>query len=117
MALKDTIEKLKGMDGVNEAEIAELTALMDVPKKDEKSEKELKEAKAAQARILEEKKKLQEKIAEQESAMEELKNGGLSESDKTQKEMEKLLKAKEKTGQTLPQLVRPVLVVHLDQQI
>jgi hypothetical protein len=50
---------------------------------------------------LEEKKKLQEKLAEQEASLEALKTGGLSEIEKATKEVEKATKAREKLEQEL----------------
>ena len=98
MSVKDIIEKLKAMDGIDEALIEELKGLDKKPETDgnKKLEKELKDAKAAQARILEEKKKLAEKTSELETTIEDLKSGGLSEVEKTQKELDKIVKIKEK---------------------
>lgn len=99
MSIKEILKKIEGVEGIEESDIEELKGL-DKPKTEtkdkDKVEKDLKEAKAAQARILEEKKALQAKTAELESQIEDLKSGGLSEVEKTQKELDKSKKAQEK---------------------
>jgi len=99
MAIKDILKKLEGVDGIEASDIEELKAL-DKPSDD----KSLKDAKATAARILEEKKKLQEKAAELEAELEAVKSGGLSEVEKAQKELEKFKKASEKTEAELAQV-------------
>ena len=107
MSVKDLLKKMQGMEGIDEKDIEELEAELEKASKKvdgSKSVAELKEAKAAQARILEEKKKLAEKNAELEAAIEEMKSGDLSEVEKSQKEMEKLLKTKEKLEASLEEM-------------
>ena len=99
MAIKDILKKLEGVDGIEASDIEELKAL-DKPSDD----KSLKDAKATSARILEEKKKLQEKAAELEAELEAVKSGGLSEVEKAQKELEKFKKASEKSEAELAQV-------------
>lgn len=99
MAIKDILKKLEGVDGIEASDIEELKAL-DKPS----DEKSLKDAKATAARILEEKKKLQEKAAELEAELEAVKSGGLSEVEKAQKELDKFKKASEKTEAELAQV-------------
>lgn len=99
MAIKDILKKLEGVDGIEASDIEELKAL-DKPSDD----KSLKDAKATAARILEEKKKLQEKAAELEAELEAVKSGGLSEVEKAQKELDKFKKASEKTEAELAQV-------------
>jgi len=99
MAIKDILKKLEGVDGIEASDIEELKAL-DKPSDD----KSLKDAKATSARILEEKKKLQEKAAELEAELEAVKSGGLSEVEKAQKELEKFKKVSEKTEAELAQV-------------
>ena len=102
MAIKDILKKLEGVDGIEASDIEELKVL-DKPS-DEKNDKSLKDAKATAARILEEKKKLQEKAAELEAELEAVKSGGLSEVEKAQKELDKFKKASEKTEAELAQV-------------
>lgn len=99
MAIKDILKKLEGVDGIEASDIEELKVL-DKPSDD----KSLKDAKATAARILEEKKKLQEKAAELEAELEAVKSGGLSEVEKAQKELDKFKKASEKTEAELAQV-------------
>jgi len=95
MSIEDVLKKIAGIEGIDVKDIDELKALVEEGKKP-KDEKALKDQKAATSRILEEKKKLAEKLAEQEAEIETLKTGGLTEIEKTKKEMEKLVKAREK---------------------
>jgi len=92
MSIEDVIGKIESMDGFDKDDIAELKTKLEenTVKVDDKSAKELKESKAAQARILDEKKTLQAKLAETEALMDDLKNVDLNETEKTQKELEKM---------------------------
>jgi len=106
MSVESILKKIGEAEGMGEEDVKELQeALKKVTKTDDsKGIKELREAKAAQSRILEEKKKVQEKYAELEIAMDELKNGGLSEVEKSQKEIDKLNASRETLESQLEEL-------------
>lgn len=90
MAISDILKKLEGIDGIEAGDIEELKSLSKPP-----DDKAVRDAKATAARILEEKKKLQERAAELEAELEATKTGGLSEVEKAQKELAKAQKAQE----------------------
>ena len=97
MSVEDIFKKMKETEGIGDEEISELQEALDASTKvGSKGVKELKEAKAAQARILEEKKKLQAKNKVLEDAIEDVKNSDLSELDKSKKLIEKLTEARDK---------------------
>jgi len=97
MSIETLLKKLAELkiEGIEESDIEAIKGIGKTTVPSE-IERQLKDSKAAQSRILEEKKKLAEKLAEQEAAMEEMKSGGLTEIQKAQKELEKTLKLKEK---------------------
>lgn len=90
--MQDILKKLAEGSKLESNELEELKGGLSTEDKD----KALREQKAATARILDEKKKLQEKATELEEQMEAVKTGGLSEVEKSKKELEKYIKAKEK---------------------
>lgn len=89
MSIDALLKRLEGLEGIEASDLEELKSLS---KPDDKA---VRDAKATAARILEEKKKLQEKTAELEAELEATKTGGLSEVEKAQKELAKAQKAQE----------------------
>ena len=104
MSIETTIASL--IEDGKEVEAKELQVALDAKKVEPVGTKELKEAKAAQARILEEKKKVLEKNQALELAMEDLKNADLSETEKSSKALEKLQAEKEKLESDLGEITK-----------
>lgn len=96
MSMEEFMKKVVSIEGIDPKDIEELKGIIEKKGNGSESDKAIKEAKATAARILEEKKKLQEKVAEHEAELEALKTGGLSEMEKVTKELERMLKSKEK---------------------
>jgi len=111
MSVEVILEKLKATEGM-ESDAKELEEAIKKAKANKSTDtdangvKELKIAKAAQARILEEKKKIQDKYAELETQLDDIKSADLSEVDKSKKEIDKLTKAKIKLESDLVEVAK-----------
>ena len=89
----EVLEALSAIEGIDKEVIEAIKGLG--TNKTSPDSDDLKEAKATSKRILDEKKKLQAKVAEYEEQMEELKNADMSELEKLQKQIEKVNKSNE----------------------